>query len=138
MADYYGYLATISAVLGGFALTFFGALLMNTSGRASSWTAGLSAAATGAFSVSAIGWALAASGLALASGTGAADGASFIASFRPIHRTLSLVLIGGIFLFLASLGVAGWIRSRAMGIVTTGIAGASVVLVLSVLSFVVS
>lgn len=134
MADYYGYLASISAVLGGFALTFFGVLLTSTSGRASAWTAGLSAAATGSFAVAALGWALAASGLAIESSNGAPQAASFVAEFRGIHRLLSLVLIGGLFLFLSALGTAGWIRSRTLGLLTATIATTAILMVFRILS----
>lgn len=133
MADYYGYLASISAVLGGFALTFFGVLLTNTTGRASAWTAGLSAAATGAFAITALGWALAASGLAIESADGAAEAARFVADFRAIHRLLSLVLISGLFLFLGALGIAGWIRSRVLGLFTASIATTAIIAVLTIL-----
>lgn len=138
MADYYGYLATISAVLGGFALTFFGALLTSTTGRTAGVTAGISAAATSAFAITAIGWGLAASGLALASAEGLPQATQFITAFRPLHRLLSIALIAGIFLFVGALGMAGWIRSRALGLVTTALAAVSIVAVLLILRHVVN
>ncbi len=123
MADYFGYLASISAVLGGFALAFFGTLFGRTEGRASAWTMGLSAAAAGAFTVTALGWALAASDLALAAaGTSLETAQALVVGFRPIHRWLSILFIGGIFLFLGALGAAGWMRSRRMGVLTATIA----------------
>lgn len=138
MADYYGYLATVSAVLGGFALTFFGVLLSGAPDRKTGVTAGLSAAATSAFAVTALGWGLAASGLALASADGAARATQFIDDFRPLHRMLSLGLIAGIFLFVGALGLAGWIRSRALGLVTSSLAAVSMTGVLLILRHVVN
>ncbi|MEZ4702509.1 MAG: hypothetical protein R2834_19405 [Rhodothermales bacterium] len=130
MADYYGFLASISAVLGGFALAFLGSVLSRPEGRVSAWTLGLSAGATAVFTVKALGWALAASDLAVATMP-----SGLMESLRPLHRTLSMLFIGGIYLFLAVLGVAGWMRSRAVGIATTAIAVTAGALVVYVLTF---
>ncbi len=134
MADYYGFLASISAVLGGFALAFLGVLLTAPDVRAVTWTTRCAALATGLFTVTALGWALAASGLAADAATSAERGREFMARFQTTHRWLSMAFIAGIHVFLASLGIAGWIRSRGMGVFTSLVALGSVLAVLRVLA----
>jgi hypothetical protein len=133
MADYYGYLASISAVLGGFALAFLGVLLTAPEGRAVSWTTRCAAFATGLFTVTALGWALGASALAAEAATSAERAREFVVGYGATHRWLSMAFIVGIHGFLASLGTAGWIRSRRLGLFTSVVAIGSMLAVLRVL-----
>lgn len=134
MADYYGYLASISAVLGGFALTFVGVLLSAPEGRAVLWTTCCAAFATALFTVTALGWALGASALAADAATSADRGRDFVLGYGATHRWLSMAFIAGILAFLASLGIAGWIRSRKLGLFTSVVAIGAMLAVLGILS----
>jgi hypothetical protein len=138
MSDYYASLSSISAVLGGFALTFLGVLLTGTDSRAARWTVRLSAAATSVLIVCALGWALAASATALEASVSAERASAFIGRYRETHRFLSLAFFVGIQLFLATLGTAGWMRGRSLGMFTTLLAAAGSVCVMWILSQFVS
>ena len=58
----------------------------------------------------------------------------FPASLNPMHSRLSLLFIAGMFLFLATLGLSGWIRSRSLGILSSVVAFVSGVALMLVLS----
>ena len=124
LAELFRQLAFISALVGGFAFTFVGVLLVAPAQRrVVSWTAGTSMVASAGLVVCALGWSLGAStvmvGASLAAGE---DVSALSASLRRMHLRLSLTFIVSIFLFLTSLGLSGWVRSRVLGVVSTSIA----------------
>lgn len=124
LAELFRQLAFISALVGGFAFTFVGVLLIAPAQRrVVSWTTGISMAASAGLVVCALGWSLGASMVMVgASMAGSADASALSIGLRNMHLRLSLTFIIGIFLFLASLGLSGWIRSRVLGVISTSIA----------------
>jgi hypothetical protein len=112
-------LASVSAFLGGFAATFLGILLQsNSPSRPVAWAAGAASVASAAFMLAVIAGTL----LALAVHPGAPAG--FAApQFVPWARQILIVSFGiGIYANLVSLALAGWIRTRWLGLVTSGAA----------------
>ena len=109
-------LASVSAFLGGFAATFFGILLQSNSPRRQvGWAAGAAALASAAFMISVIAGTL----VALVVNPAAPD-AIATPEFLPWGRRILLISFAfGIYANLLSLGLSGWIRSRALGIVTS-------------------
>lgn len=120
-AELFRQLAFISALIAGFSLTFLVQLLMAESRRrVVSWTIGFSLAATAGMIVCALGWTLSA---AVVIGPRIQeDLARWSSNLGLLHRRLSLTFTFGILLFLVGLGLCGWIRSRAMGVVSSTIA----------------
>jgi hypothetical protein len=120
-AELYRQLAFISALIAGFSLTFLVQLLTAESRRRMvNWTIGFSLAATAAMIVCALGWTLSAA--VVIDPRAQADFARWSRSIGLLHHRLSLTFISGILLFLVGLGLCGWVRSRAMGVVSSAIA----------------
>ena len=112
-------LASVSAFLGGFAATFLGILLQSQSARRHvGWAAGAAAVASASFMIAVIVGTL----VALVVNPGAPQNFA-TPEFLPWARR---ILVGsfalGIYANLLSLGLSGWIRSRALGIVTSAAA----------------
>jgi hypothetical protein len=124
IAEIFRQLAFVSALVGGFAFAFVGVLLVAPlQSRIVSWTAGISMAASAGLVVCALGWSLGASVVLVgASMEAGAERSSLSASLNIMHLRLSLAFVVSILLFLSSLGLSGWIRSRDLGIVSTCIA----------------
>ncbi|HYO99501.1 MAG TPA: hypothetical protein VER76_04880 [Pyrinomonadaceae bacterium] len=124
LADLFRQLAFISALIGGFAFAFLGVLLTAPSrSRVVEWTAGMAMGTVASLLVCVIGWTLMSSQLVTPKTSAAiVESFSFPAVMNRLHPRLSLLFIIGTFLFLASLGLSGWIRSRTLGIVSTVIA----------------
>lgn len=130
MSDYYNILASTSAVFGGFSLAFLGVMLSaGVSGRASDWTIRLATLSATLFTVTGLGWSLAAS----AAATDPAVGMQMVTSFKPSHRLLSQLFILGVGLFLATIGLSGWVRSRSLGSFSTVSAVIGLILVFRLL-----
>lgn len=119
-------IAFLSAFLGGFAATFLGILLQSSSDRRHvGWAAGAAAIASASFVVAVI------------AGTIVAlvvhpDAPANIAkpTFLPQVRGVIFVTFAvGIYGILLSLGLSGWIRSRALGIITSATALLAAILV---------
>ena len=123
-AEIFRQLAFISALVGGFAFAFVGVLLVAPlQSRIVSWTAGISMAASSGLVVCALGWSLGASVVLVgASMEAGAERSSLSASLNIMHLRLSLTFVVSISLFLSSLGLSGWVRSRNLGIASTCIA----------------
>lgn len=125
LADLFRQLAFISALIGGFAFAFLGVLLTAPSrSRIVEWTAGTAMATAASLIVCVIGWTLMASEV-ITSTPAKASAEEFFkvaVGLNRMHSRLSLLFILGMFLFLASLGLSGWVRSRSLGIVSTVIA----------------
>jgi hypothetical protein len=109
-------LAFLSAFLGGFAATFLGTLLTAAPGRRQAcWAAGSAAVAAAAFVVTVI----SATALAIVLNPGAPAGMSSAAAITRARGIAGLSFIVGIYSMLLSLGLSGWIRSRALGMTTS-------------------
>lgn len=123
LAEVFRQCAFISALIAGFSFAFLAVILTSeTKRRVDDWTAGFAIAETAGLIVCALGWTLSVPRvLALAAGT-AATPFQMPGEMRMIHRSLSLTFIGCFFLFLTSLGLSGWIRSKTLGIASTIIA----------------
>ena len=120
MSEGLAQLASISAVLGGFAVAFLSVVLTHRDERRRvGLLLSVATAAAACFFVSALGWSL----LAV---RGARDGAAAASTLTALHATLqrplSLTFIAGLLLLFVVLGLGGWLRSRALGIVTTATA----------------
>ncbi len=124
VAELFRQCAFISALIAGFSFAFLAVILTsNTKRRVDDWTAGFAIAATAGLIVCALGWTLAAPEiLTLTKGPTGASTFELPETLRTIHRSLSFTSIGCFFLFLTSLGLSGWIRSKILGIISSSIA----------------
>jgi hypothetical protein len=103
-------LTLVSALLGGFAFTFLGAILSkNDSKKLTSVMVAISALTATMFFLCTLGWAL--------FSNASIESLSELAIRK--HKYLFKVFICGIVLFNILLALSGWIRSRNVGIVTT-------------------
>ncbi len=117
LAELFREMAFISAIIDGFAFTFLG-VMVTTTGRSRfvDALAALAALGTAGLLVCTLGWTMAAAHTALL-------GAPQIPpDLLALHRALSFVFMGCLLLFLATIGMSGWLRSRLLGAVTTGAA----------------
>ena len=112
-------LATLSAFLAGFAIAFIGLVLtIPKPNPTAGWVAGSAAMAAAAFALSVVAWTMIALVLHPAAPT-------FI---KQTAHLLSARLVGGlgfmigVYSLVVSLGLSGWIRSRALGWLTTSVA----------------
>jgi hypothetical protein len=135
MTDAFAQLGSISAVLGGFAFTFLGVLLSRADTRAVvDWTCGVVIASASCFTLCALGWSASAVWIAQGiAGGGAAAGGAESGPVSGIHGPLSLLFVLGVFLFLTSLGLSGWVRSRRLGVASTVLAVAALLLAVALL-----
>jgi hypothetical protein len=135
LADLFRQLAFISALVGGFAFTFLGVLLASPSrSRIIGWTAGMAMATAAVLTVCVVGWTLVASRVLLSASPESGGTFRLPAALNTTHSHLSQMFILGMFLFLASLGLCGWVRSRALGVVSTVITLLAAAALMSVLS----
>lgn len=103
-------LTLVSALLGGFAFTFLGAILSkNDSNKLTSVMVVISALTATMFFLCTLGWAL--------FGNAPIESLNELAINK--HKYLFKIFVLGIFLFNVLLGMSGWIRSKNVGIVTT-------------------
>ena len=122
MPELYGQLAGVSAVLGGFAITFLALLLGHKErGRCLSASVGVTTVAAAGLLVSALGWTLMGSFLTQ---TGAQQGGTVPVDSSPAwvagaHQMLSGVFVCGLAFLFATLGLSGWLRSKALGVLST-------------------
>jgi hypothetical protein len=129
--------AFISALIAGFSFSFLAIILTSSAKKkAAAWTAGFSMAATAGLIVCALGWTFISPRLlamaAIGSGTAPIP---LPPIFSTIHRALSITFVVCFFLFLTSLGLGGWIRSKKLGIVSTVIAAVAAVYAVWILHF---
>ena len=121
IAELFRQLAFISALIGGFSLAFLVQLLVSHSGRRiAGWTIGFSMAATAGFIVCTLGWTLSAA-VMIDPGVHA-ETMRLSGTLTRLDMRLTDGFVVSLFLFLVSLGLCGWIRSRVMGIVSSTIA----------------
>ena len=131
MGDGFAQLGNISAVLGGFAVTFLAVVLTHPDTRRRADVAvTIATLAAACFFISALGWTLLATrySAVAAQGLSRAQEAATLTNVAALPRSLSLIFLLGIFLLFTTLGLGGWLRSRTLGGVTTLIAlGAGVI-----------
>jgi hypothetical protein len=113
--------AFISALIAGFSFAFLAVILTSSTKRKiDDWTAGFAIAATAGLIVCALGWTFSVPQVLAFSQSNSPF--QLPDTLRTIHRSLSMTFIGCFYLFLASLGLSGWIRSKPLGIVSSIIA----------------
>src|ERR1044072_1390937 len=135
LADLFRQLAFISALVGGFAFTFLGVLLaLPSQSRVVGWTAGLTLATSAVLTVCVVGWTLVASRVLLTAAPEPGGAFRLPAALNPTHSHLSQMFILGMLFFLASLGLSGWVRSRALCVVSTVVALIAAAAFMAVLS----
>lgn len=135
-AELFRQCAFISALVGGFSFAFLGLLLAAPgTNRAAGWTAAFAALATTGLVICALGWTFS---VAKVIALPATTPFTLPEDLREIHRALSKVFLLCFLLFLAGLGVSGWIRSRALGIVTSVTAAAGLLFTLWLLPHFIS
>jgi hypothetical protein len=127
-AELFRQLAFTSALVGGFAFAFLGVLLTATSpSRVVGWTAGVSMTAAAGMVVCVLGWTLGASTVAIeAAKATTPDSFRVPGTFLRVHLYLSQVFLSSLLLFLVGLGLSGWVRSRALGVVSTLVAALAI------------
>ncbi|BDI60854.1 hypothetical protein [Qipengyuania nanhaisediminis] len=122
-------IATMSSVLGGFAITFFVTLLVFTeAGRAARLAIIASACAAGLF-IAAVG---ASVDVVISTHPGAPD-AIHAESLDYSRIVAVLAFSGAIFALAFAIGASGWMRSRVVGLATSLAAGVSLFLFVSTL-----
>ena len=125
MGDGFAQLASVSAVLGGFTVTFLAVVLtLADTRRRVDVALGVATAAAVCFFACALGWSLFAAVFNTAPATGATPEAvaEHLARIRYLHSWLSFSFVLGLTLLFITLGVSGRLRSRALGLVTSGLA----------------
>ena len=131
MGESFGQLAAVSAVLGGFAVTFMSVVLTHSDARRRvSGAVALATAASACFFLTALGWALLASQAAKVAGSAGADREFYVrqlAAAQWVQRPVSMLFLLGVLLLLLTLGASGWLRSRRLGAFTAAVASASAV-----------
>lgn len=126
IAELFRQLAFISALIGGFSLSFLVQLLGAHFGRRiADWTVGFSMAATAGLIVCAVGWTL--SAVVIVEAGTQAEALQLSGALNQLHLRLTDGFVLSLFLFLVSLGLCGWIRSRVIGIVSTTIASGATI-----------
>lgn len=112
-------IASLSAFLGGFAATFLGTLLTIKSARwQAGWAAGFAAVSAASFAVAV----LCATMLTILLHPAAPERVRESANLGPARVIAGLAFLLGMYAMLASLGLSGWIRSRRLGLVSSGAA----------------
>ncbi len=130
MIEFYRQFAFVSSVLAGFAFAFYGTLLLAPSPhRTASWAALLSVSASVSFLLATL-----ATTFSAAAAANLKPGASLPASITNQLPLISMLLLSGVLLLLASFGLGGWVRSRKLGIATTTLAAAGAIGVFIVMS----
>lgn len=121
MAELFRQLAFISALIGGFSLAFLVQLLTAHLGRrVAGWTIGFSMAATAGLIVCTLGWTL--SAVVVTDPAPQAEAMRLSGALTHLNMRLTDGFVVSLLLFLVSLGLCGWVRSRVMGVVSSTIA----------------
>ncbi len=126
-------MAFISALIGGFSFSFIGVLLsIAERQRMINSTIIIAMLAASGMIVCTLGWTMSISFTHQLTDIENPEMPLFL---RQLHRFLSLIFITSIFLFLVSLGLSGWIRSRTLGIISSIISTGAVLAVLWIFSY---
>ena len=141
MAELYGQLAGVSAVLAGFSITFLALLLGHREhSRCLSSSIAVTIAAAASLLVSALGWSLMGSfltHLGSAQETAALQDPELL-WIHDGHRMLSVAFVAGLLFLFSMLGLSGWLRSRTLGVFSTASAVAAALAVWRVLRHVIN
>jgi hypothetical protein len=137
VAEIFKQSAFISALIAGFSFTFLAVLLTSSTRKpVDDWTAGFAIAAVAGLIVCALGWTLCVPPiLAMTAQAATTTPFQLPEKFRMLHRLFSLIFLLCFFLFLTSLGLCGWIRSKKLGIVSTTIAVVAAVFAIWMMRF---
>ncbi|MGS2719375.1 hypothetical protein [Paraglaciecola aestuariivivens] len=112
MDEMFSSIGLVSAIIGGFAFTFVGALLATESkSPAFNWVFGLSMFAATSLMAAALGSVL----------TSLAAKYGYEIDLQWMHQKVSLLFLAGILSLLASISLSGWLRSRQLGYVSLGV-----------------
>lgn len=112
-------LATLSAFLAGFAIAFIGVVLtVPKPNPTAGWVAGSAAIAAASFALSVV----ASTMIALVLHPAAPATIKQTAHLQSARIVVGLGFIIGVYSLVTSLGLSGWIRSRALGWLTTSVA----------------
>ena len=127
-AEAYRQLAFVSAVLGGFSVAFLGVILVaRDERRIAGWTIGLSIAASSAFIVATF---LDSFLVFTLQGIAARAPGELPGRIVTVAGWSVVAFYVGVFSLLGSLGLAGWLRSWALGIISTILASTAGLVVL--------
>ena len=118
----------LSAFLGGFAAAFLGTLLaINARGRLATTAIGFSAVSSVAFIVAVVGSTAVVAALH-------PEGPGYgVAKVGGTQALMTLAFMLGLYALLTSLGLSGWLRSRATGLTTSIVAAIGCVLLTGML-----
>ncbi len=132
VAELHRQAAFVSAVLGGFAAAFVGALLTTDSEKqVGTWAVGFAAASSVLFIVATFGSSVVVLDV-LRLGITDFDFANWPASTVSAKSKADLTYFLGIYTLIVAIGMSGWTRSRATGIVTTAVSAVGFLLLTSV------
>ena len=122
MQDVFAQLAAVSAVLGGFVVTFLAVLTsIRPKTRRVGFALAIAVAAAGLLILAALGWALFAAQAARigdSSGTELAMLEQRWSLALPLLGRISAFFALGVLLLVCLLGTSGWLHSRRVGIIT--------------------
>jgi hypothetical protein len=111
--------AFISALVAGFSFAFLGVLLVSSIKNVLiDWILTFSTLSIAGLLICSLAWTLTASRMTLYSEGGIVQVPQ---SFLDLHKTLSLIFVFSFLFFLVSLGLCGWVRSKALGIISSSI-----------------
>ena len=126
-------MAFISALVGGFSFSFIGVLLsVAERHRVITWTILIAMLAASGMIVCTLGWTMS---ISFTHQLTAIENAEIPLFLKRLHRVLSLTFMASILLFLVSLGLSGWIRSRTLGMLSSIISLGAILSVLWILSY---
>lgn len=126
MGESFGQLAAVSAFLGGFVVTYLGALTTLTdSRRRVGFVLAIAASAAECLLLAALGWTLLsaqASGIASSQGDARLQATQQFEAGLGLTGFISQLFVVGIALLTLLIGTSGWLRSRRVGIYTATLA----------------
>ncbi len=124
MDELFNTIGLISAIIGGFAFTFVGAILtIENKTKIFKWVFGLAMLAATSLMAAAIGSVLS----ALAAKQG------FAVDLNWMHQKTSLLFLGGILSLLGAISLSGLVQSKQLGYVSMGVGSFSIILFLWVI-----
>lgn len=132
----YGQLASVSAILAGFAITFLALLLGHgEKGRCLTASIAVTIVASASLLVSALGWTLVNLLLTQVTTQLGAEALQDPAYAWVVggHRTLSLTFLTGLLCLFTMLGLSGWLKSWTLGIFSAATAVGAALVVWSIL-----
>ncbi|MGJ8679420.1 hypothetical protein [Paraglaciecola sp.] len=124
MDELFSTIGLVSAIIGGFAFTFVGALLAaDSKSPAFNWVFGLAMFAASSLMAAALGSVL----------TSLAAKQGFEINLQWMHQKISLLFLAGILTLIFSISMCGWLRSRQLGYVSLSIGFCAIMMLLWVL-----